>query len=67
MRSSWRATAGSARRGSVPQDERYRTHRSFRQLLELLAAKKPLVLLLDDLHIRHLFHRLGVSSPVTAP
>jgi DNA-binding NarL/FixJ family response regulator len=36
--------------GSAPQDERYRTHRAIRQLLELLAARKPLVLLLDDLH-----------------
>jgi predicted ATPase len=40
------ATAG----GSVPQDERYRTHRAVRQLLEVLALGKPLVLLLDDLH-----------------
>jgi DNA-binding NarL/FixJ family response regulator len=31
-------------------DERYRTHRAVRQLLETLAATKPLVLLLDDLH-----------------
>jgi DNA-binding NarL/FixJ family response regulator/tetratricopeptide (TPR) repeat protein len=31
-------------------DERYRTHRAVRALLELLAATKPLVLVLDDLH-----------------
>jgi DNA-binding NarL/FixJ family response regulator len=31
-------------------DERYRTHRAVRRLLERLAATKPLVLLLDDLH-----------------
>jgi predicted ATPase len=32
------------------QDERYRTHRAVCHLLEALAATKPLVLLLDDLH-----------------
>ena len=31
-------------------DERMRLHRGFRQLLEGLAATKPLVLLLDDVH-----------------
>jgi len=31
-------------------DERLRVHRGFRQLLEALAATKPLVLLLDDVH-----------------
>jgi DNA-binding NarL/FixJ family response regulator len=31
-------------------DERYRTHGAVRKLLELLAADRPLVLLLDDLH-----------------
>ena len=40
----------AAGEGSVPQDERYRTHRAIRQLLEVLASGKPLVLLLDDLH-----------------
>ena len=30
--------------------DRHRTHRAVRQLLEALAATKPLVLLLDDLH-----------------
>ena len=33
-----------------PQDERYRTHAAVRELLALLAAEKPLVLALDDLH-----------------
>src|SRR4051794_28362143 len=32
------------------QDERYRAHRAVRELLERLAATKPLVLLLDDVH-----------------
>lgn len=32
------------------QDERYRAHGAVRQLLEVLAAPKPLVLLLDDVH-----------------
>jgi DNA-binding NarL/FixJ family response regulator len=40
--------------GAVPvstlQQERYRTHRAVRQLLEALAELRPLVLLLDDLH-----------------
>ena len=36
--------------GTSLQDERYRTHRAVRELLELLAATKPLVLILDDLH-----------------
>ena len=31
-------------------DERYRSHRAVRSLLELLAERKPLVLALDDLH-----------------
>ena len=31
-------------------DERYRTHGAVRRLLELLAAERPLVLVLDDLH-----------------
>jgi signal transduction histidine kinase/tetratricopeptide (TPR) repeat protein len=37
------------RRESVA-DERYRSHRAVRRLLELLAADRPLVLVLDDLH-----------------
>jgi DNA-binding CsgD family transcriptional regulator len=39
--------------GRVPaglQDERYRTHRAVRALLEGLARTHPLVLILDDLH-----------------
>jgi DNA-binding NarL/FixJ family response regulator/tetratricopeptide (TPR) repeat protein len=32
------------------EDERYRTHRAVRRCLEVLAARTPLVLLLDDLH-----------------
>src|SRR5919107_2232421 len=32
------------------QHERYRTHRAVRELLELLAAAQPVVLVLDDLH-----------------
>jgi DNA-binding CsgD family transcriptional regulator len=32
------------------QHERYRSHRAVRRLLELLAATKPLVLVLDDFH-----------------
>ena len=35
---------------SSPADERYRSHRAIRKLLELLAADRPLVLVLDDLH-----------------
>ena len=31
-------------------EERFRAHRAVRRLLELLAADKPLVLILDDLH-----------------
>src|SRR5919199_2484197 len=34
----------------VVQDERYRTHRAVRELLERLAARRPLVLILDDVH-----------------
>jgi len=36
--------------GAVAQDERYRAHRAVRELLERLAASKPLVLALDDVH-----------------
>jgi DNA-binding NarL/FixJ family response regulator len=32
------------------QDERYRTHRAVRELLEVLASTQPFVLILDDLH-----------------
>jgi ATP/maltotriose-dependent transcriptional regulator MalT len=34
----------------VVAEERYRTHRAVRRLLELMATEKPLVLVLDDLH-----------------
>ena len=36
--------------GPVLPDERYRAHRAVRELLERLAARQPLVLLLDDVH-----------------
>ena len=36
--------------GAGLQDERYRTHRAVRELLEVLASTQPLVLILDDLH-----------------
>jgi DNA-binding CsgD family transcriptional regulator len=45
------ALAGTAaRRGPAPQDERYRTHRAMRKLLERVAAGVPLALALDDVH-----------------
>jgi ATP/maltotriose-dependent transcriptional regulator MalT len=34
----------------APQNERYRSHRAVRALLEHLAETRPLVLILDDLH-----------------
>jgi DNA-binding NarL/FixJ family response regulator len=34
----------------APQHERYRSHRAVRELLDRLAAAKPLVLVFDDLH-----------------
>ena len=37
-------------RAPSPQDERYRTHRAVCDLLERLAATRPLALVLDDLH-----------------
>ena len=37
-------------RAPAPQHERYRSHRAVRELLELLARTRPLVLILDDLH-----------------
>ena len=40
---------GGAALGSVA-DERYRAHRAVRKLLELLAAERPVVIVLDDLH-----------------
>jgi tetratricopeptide (TPR) repeat protein len=39
----------SLRRGDA-QHDRYQLHRAVRELLETLAAPKPLVLILDDLH-----------------
>src|SRR3954452_21207194 len=36
--------------GPALQDERYRTHRAGRELLECIAASAPLVLVLDDVH-----------------
>ena len=42
--------SGVADAAPGPQDDRYRTHAAVSQLLEALAATKPLVLLLDDLH-----------------
>src|SRR4051812_34810803 len=36
--------------GPALQDERYRTHRAVRELLECIAASAPLVLVLDDVH-----------------
>ena len=41
--------SGAGRGESVAQ-ERYRSHRAIRTLLALLAAERPLVLVLDDLH-----------------
>ena len=40
---------GDGARATVA-DERYRSHRAVRRLLELLADERPLVVLLDDLH-----------------
>ncbi len=42
--------AGLARGEPSAQDERYRAHRAVRELLERIAATKPLVLVLDDVH-----------------
>jgi DNA-binding NarL/FixJ family response regulator len=42
------AHAGDGR--PLVQDERYRTHRAIRELLERLAVNQPLVLVLDDVH-----------------
>ena len=41
--------AAPSRRRAVP-DERYRAHRASRELLELLARERALVVVLDDLH-----------------
>ncbi len=37
-------------RAAALQHERYRSHRAIRELLEQLATRKPLVLVLDDFH-----------------
>jgi ATP/maltotriose-dependent transcriptional regulator MalT len=42
--------SGDSTDGSTSPQDRYRIHRSVRELLEALAAAKPLVLVLDDLH-----------------
>ncbi|MEV6494526.1 ATP-binding protein, partial [Actinoplanes sp. NPDC051633] len=44
---SWPASSAE---GTGRGDPRYRTHRAVRQVLEALASRTPLVLLLDDLH-----------------
>ena len=44
---SFRPVSGG---GTLLQDERYRAHRAVRELLERLAARRPLVLVLDDVH-----------------
>jgi DNA-binding CsgD family transcriptional regulator/tetratricopeptide (TPR) repeat protein len=36
--------------GAALQHERYRSHRAVRELLQVLAARRPVLLLLDDLH-----------------
>jgi len=43
-------TALVSERDVALQDERYRSHRAVRDLLEQLASTQPLVLVLDDLH-----------------
>ena len=40
----------SAAADGAPGGDRYRMHRAVRQMLEALAATKPLVIVLDDLH-----------------
>jgi DNA-binding NarL/FixJ family response regulator/tetratricopeptide (TPR) repeat protein len=40
----------AARGQPALQDERYRAHRAVRELLERMAATRPLVLVLDDVH-----------------
>ncbi|HET6505363.1 MAG TPA: AAA family ATPase [Baekduia sp.] len=44
------ALDGDAVAGGAAIHERYRIHRAMRELLERLAATKPLVLILDDFH-----------------
>ena len=45
-----RSSGPAERRRETLQHERYRMHRAVRELLGLLAATKPLVLVLDDVH-----------------
>jgi len=45
---SLRRTAKGAHRSVA--DERYRSHRALRELLEVLAQERPVVVVLDDLH-----------------
>lgn len=42
--------AHAARRHPAMQEERYRSYRAVRRLLELLARRQPIVLVLDDAH-----------------
>ncbi len=44
------ALAGTPDAPAAALHERYRTHRAMRELLEQLAATRPLVLILDDVH-----------------
>jgi DNA-binding NarL/FixJ family response regulator/tetratricopeptide (TPR) repeat protein len=44
------AAAGSEVASGGLQDERFRAHRAVRALLQRLAARRPLVLVLDDVH-----------------
>ena len=49
-RASCRSFSTAAGPPPGPLHERYRTHRAVRELLEHLAATRPLVLVLDDFH-----------------
>jgi DNA-binding CsgD family transcriptional regulator len=66
------ALAGSEREGAPVAEERFRCHRAVRELLSLLAERRPVVLALDDLHwadaaslelLDHLLRR-APSAPV---
>ncbi len=63
--------AAGAARPPLPTEERYRLHRSVRELLACLAREKPLFLILDDAHWSdqaslELLHHL-VRRPPNAP
>jgi DNA-binding CsgD family transcriptional regulator len=70
------ALAGAGTAAADPRvHERYRTHRAVRELLERLAATRPLVLVLDDVHwadaasvdlIVALLHRLPAAGVLLA-